>query len=201
MTAVTHVFFDIGGVLGTNGWDSEQRAVAAERFGLDAEFEARHREVVGDWELGRLSTDEYLDLVLFYEPRPFTRDAFFAWMLAQSQPFPETIALARRVAESGRVGLFTLNNESAELNQARIDRFGLAGIFDAFLSSCWLGTRKPLRRIFDVALSVVQAPAGAALLIDDREQNLAPARALGMRTILYRGTAPLEQALQREGLL
>ena len=201
MTSVTHVFFDIGGVLGTNGWDSEQRTAAAARFGLDAEFEARHREVVGDWELGRLSTDEYLDLVLFYEPRPFTRDEFYAWMLAQSRPYPETIALARGLADAGRVRLFTLNNESAELNQARIDRFGLPGIFDAFLSSCWLGTRKPLRRIFDVALSVVQASAAESLLIDDREQNLAPARALGMRTILYRGPAPLEQALRHEGLL
>ena len=81
MASVTHVFFDIGGVLGTNGWDSEQRSAAAARFGLDDEFEARHREVVGDWELGRISTDEYLDLVLFYEPRSFTRDDFFAWML------------------------------------------------------------------------------------------------------------------------
>ena len=32
---ITHVFFDIGGVLGTNAWDHEQRARAAERFGLD----------------------------------------------------------------------------------------------------------------------------------------------------------------------
>ena len=201
MTALTHLFFDIGGVLGTNGWDSEQRSAAADRFGLDAEFDARHREVVGDWELGRLSADEYLDLVVFYEPRPFTRDEFFAWMQAQSRPFPETIALAQRVAAAGRVRMFTLNNESAELNQVRIDRFGLAGIFDAFLSSCWLGTRKPLRRIFEVAVSVVQASAGASLLIDDREQNLAAARAAGMRTILYRDAASLEEALRHEGLL
>ena len=97
--------------------------------------------------------------------------------------------------------MFTLNNESAELNQVRIDRFGLAGIFDAFLSSCWLGTRKPLRRIFEVAVSVVQASAGASLLIDDREQNLAAARAAGMRTILYRDAASLEEALRHEGLL
>ena len=37
----THVFFDIGGVLGTNGWDTEQRASAAAEFGLDGEFDAR----------------------------------------------------------------------------------------------------------------------------------------------------------------
>ena len=201
MAPLTHVFFDIGGVLGTNGWDSEQRAAAAAKYGLNAEFESRHREIVGDWELGRLTIGEYLDIAVFYEPREFTRDDFLACMLDQSQPFPESIALARRVREAGAVRMFTLNNESAELNQARIDRFGLAGIFDAFLSSCWLAVRKPTHRIFTVALGVAQAAAERSLLIDDREQNLAPARACGMRTILYRSPGQLEEALAAEGLL
>ena len=47
------VLFDIGGVLGSNGWDREQRAAAVERFGLDAEdFQYRHEETVGAWESG-----------------------------------------------------------------------------------------------------------------------------------------------------
>jgi putative hydrolase of the HAD superfamily len=201
MAPLTHVFFDIGGVLGTNGWDSEQRAAAATKYGLNGEFDSRHREIVGDWELGRLTIAEYLDIAVFYEPREFSRDDFLACMLDQSRPFPESIALARRVRDTGAVRLFTLNNESAELNQARIDRFGLAGIFDAFLSSCWLAVRKPTHRIFTVALGVAQATAERSLLIDDREQNLAPARACGMRTILYRSPGQLEEALAAEGLL
>jgi hypothetical protein len=36
---ITHVFFDIGGVLGTNGWDRHERAKAVSRFALDAEAE------------------------------------------------------------------------------------------------------------------------------------------------------------------
>ena len=47
MPPVTHVFFDIGGVLGTNGWDREQRSAANARFGLGQEFESRHGEIVG----------------------------------------------------------------------------------------------------------------------------------------------------------
>ena len=35
MTKIRHVFFDIGGVLATNGWDREQRKVAIAQFGLD----------------------------------------------------------------------------------------------------------------------------------------------------------------------
>ncbi len=201
MAAPTHVFFDIGGVLGTNGWDTEQRASAAAEFGLDGEFDARHREIAGDWELGRLSADEYLDIAVFYEPRPFSRETFFEWMKRQSRPFEESVALARRLADAGKVSLFTLNNESAELNQHRIETFGLADIFDAFFSSCWLGVRKPTPRIYTVALAAAQAPPADSLFIDDRAQNLGPAAARGMRTILYRDPAQLEAALAREGLL
>ena len=197
----THVFFDIGGVLGTNGWDTEQRASAAAEFGLDSEFDARHREIAGDWELGRLTVDEYLDIAVFYEARPFSREAFYGWMKDQSRPFEASVQLARRVAERGRVSLFTLNNESAELNQHRIDTFGLADIFAAFFSSCWLGVRKPTPRIYTVALAAAQASPAQSLLIDDRAQNLGPAAARGMRTILYRDPAQLEEALVSEGLL
>ena len=201
MPPPTHVFFDIGGVLGTNGWDTEQRTKAAAEFRLDGEFDARHREIAGDWELGRLTVDEYLDIAVFYEPRPFSRDAFYAWMKEQSRPFEESIALARRLAGNRRLSLYTLNNESAELNQHRIEKFGLAGIFDAFLSSCWLGVRKPTPRIYTVALAASQAPPAHSLFIDDRAQNLGPAAARGMRTILYENPAQLEEALAREGLL
>ena len=197
----THIFFDIGGVLGTNGWDTEQRASAAAEFGLDGEFDARHREIAGDWELGRLTLDEYLDIAVFYEPRPFSREAFCAWMRDQSRPFDESIELARRLAANRSLSLFTLNNESAELNQHRIDKFGLADIFAAFFSSCWLGVRKPTPRIYTVALAAAQAPPADSLLIDDRPQNLGPAAARGMRTILYRSPSQLEEALGSEGLL
>lgn len=201
MKPPTHVFFDIGGVLGTNGWDTEQRAAAAAEFGLDGEFDARHREIAGDWELGRLTVDEYLDIAVFYEPRTFSREAFYDWMKAQSRPFPESVLLARRIAEDRKAWLFTLNNESAALNQHRIDHFALTDIFDAFLSSCWLGVRKPTPLIYSTALAVAQATPEQSLFIDDRAQNLAPAAARGMRTILYRNPAQLGAELEAMGLL
>ena len=55
MQTLTHVFFDVGGVLGSNGWDREQRARAVARFALDPDFEHRHHEVVGSLETGAMS--------------------------------------------------------------------------------------------------------------------------------------------------
>src|SRR5215216_2827972 len=143
---ITHVFFDIGGVLGTNGWDREQRARAIEHFHLDEEFSSRHDELVGEWETGRIDLEDYLESAVFYCPRSFTREELTAFMMAQSQPFPESIELARRLARQPDLTLMTFNNESAELNLHRIEAFGLRPIFSAFLSSCWLGARKPARQ-------------------------------------------------------
>jgi putative hydrolase of the HAD superfamily len=184
--SISHLFFDIGGVLGTNAWSSPQRRKAIERFGLDpAEFEQQHRDAVGTFEQGRMTLDEYLDSTVFYRERDFSREAFVDFMLAESRPDLVTIALARRLADSGKYRMMTLNNESLELNRHRIERFGLHNIFDAFFSSCWLGVTKPSRQIYDVALGISQAPPERAVFIDDRGPNLMPARALGMETIHF----------------
>ncbi len=145
MTAsIDLVLFDIGGVLGSNGWDHEQRAAAVEHFDLDAaDFQYRHEETVGALEAGQISLDEYLDVTVFCARRTFSRDAFKTFMFAQSVAWPDSIEIAHALAQSHAVRLATLNNESAELNVHRIDAFGLCDIFPTFFSSCWLGVRKP----------------------------------------------------------
>jgi putative hydrolase of the HAD superfamily len=198
---VSHVFFDIGGVLGSNGWDREQRAAAAQHFGLDVtEVEDRHGESVATLEQGKMPLDEYLRCTVFYRPRPFEPAEFKAFMLAQSTPFPETIDLARALARTGRYRLMTINNESAELNQYRLEQFGLRDIFITFFSSCWVGILKPARRIYEVALAMSQAEAQTSVFIDDRERNLEPARALGMRTIRFTDALGLRQELAAMGV-
>jgi len=198
---ITDIFFDIGGVLGTNGWDREQRAAAAQHFALDvAELEDRHGEAVAMLEQGRMPLDEYLRCTVFYRPRPFEPAEFKACMLAQSTPFPETIDLARALARTGRYRLMTINNESAELNLYRLEQFGLRDIFITFFSSCWIGVLKPARRIYEVALAMSQAEPEGSVFIDDRERNLEPARALGMRTIRFTDALRLRQELAALGV-
>jgi putative hydrolase of the HAD superfamily len=196
LSGVTHVFFDIGGVLGTNGWDTEQRRAAATRYGLDeTDLTRRHKEVADAWETGRMTFDEYLDVIVFHAPRPFTKDEFRAYMLELSEPWDDSVAVVRDLAATGRVRLFTLNNESEELNVHRIERFGLRGLFHAFCSSCWLGVRKPSRQIYHRAFDIAQADPARSLFVDDREPNLEPARAHGCRTHLFTDAAALRAAV------
>ena len=205
MTSINQIFFDIGGVLGSNGWDREQRGEAVKRFQLDGEdFQYRHEETVGAFESGDLSLDEYLDVTVFWTPRSFSREDFKSFMLGLSTPWPESLDIVRRLRQSvrgqpTRVRLATLNNESRELNEHRIDRFGLCGLFDVFFSSCWLGVRKPTRQIYERVLGMTQAEPARGLFVDDREQNLAPARALGMQTIHFTSATALAESLAALG--
>jgi putative hydrolase of the HAD superfamily len=122
-------------------------------------------------------------------------------MFSLSQPFPATIALARALAGAARWRLATLNNESAELNAHRLRHFGLADIFGVCFTSCWLGTTKPARRIYDLALAMSQAEPGASVFIDDRERNLEPARSLGMQVVHYTGAERLRADLAALGVV
>jgi len=67
------IFLDIGGVLGTNGWDRPRRCRAAENFGLDIEdLDERHHLTFDTYEEGKLTLDEYLHRVVFSEKRNFS---------------------------------------------------------------------------------------------------------------------------------
>jgi putative hydrolase of the HAD superfamily len=198
VSEIRHIFFDIGGVLGSNGWDKEQRQGAVEHFDLNADdFHWRHEEVMGEWEEGRITLDEYLDVAVFYTERQFSRDEFVAFMYSQSVPNEATIGIARALSADSRYTLMTLNNESEELNIHRIEAFGISQIFEAFISSCWLGVRKPIRKFYSHALGIAHAEPASSLFIDDRQQNLTPASSLGMNVILFRSASQLRSDLER----
>jgi putative hydrolase of the HAD superfamily len=198
VSEIRHIFFDIGGVLGSNGWDRDERAKAIERFHLDSDdFQCRHEEVVGVWEEGRISIDEYLDFTVFHRRRDFTREEFIEFMYAQSEPDEDSVEIARELTAHARYTLMTLNNESDELNRYRIVKFGISEIFEAFLSSCWLGVRKPTQNFYERALGIAQADPKTSLFVDDREQNLAPAKKLGMDVIHFTSAAQLRSELER----
>jgi putative hydrolase of the HAD superfamily len=198
---ISAIFWDVGGVLLTNAWDHEQRAQALAQFKLDeAEFTDRHEMVVSAFERGKIGLGEYLERTVFYRPRSFTREAFKDYMFSLSQPFPDVLALARELASSGKYLMATLNNESTELNQYRIQTFGLRDIFSLFVSSCFVGLRKPEEGIYRMALELTQMPAEECCFIDDRALNLECARKLDMHTIQKENAGQLRQELQKLGV-
>ena len=201
MLRISAIFWDVGGVLLTNGWDRAQREKALEQFQLDREeFNDRHEMLVSSFERGKISLDEYLDRTIFYRSRPFTRDEFRQFMFALSQPKSDELALAQELSRSGKYLMSTINNESREMNLYRIEKFGLREIFDIFISSCFVGLRKPERDIYRLALEITQKVPAQCCFIDDRALNLECAAHLGMKTIQMKTLEQLRHDLHALGV-
>ncbi len=201
MSKISAIFSDVGGVLATNGWDRAQRKALATQFQLDwDEFEDRHELIVTAFETGRLTMDQYLDRTIFYRQREFKREQIKAFMLEQSQPFEDSLALVARLRAGDKYFLATLNNESRELNLHRIEKFGLKKYFTVFFSSCFLGMKKPDEEIYVKALEISQRAPEECVFIDDRALNLDAPRRLGIHTIQFQNAAELERDLRALGV-
>ena len=197
MARITTLFWDIGGVILTNGWDRNSRKEAGEAFQLDWEdFQDRHELSFPAFDAGQLSLNEYLDRTLFYRPRKFSREEFTAFMFAQSQEFPASRAILDQCAAANRYLLGAINNEPLELNQYRIEAFNLRRSFQVFFSSCYIHSRKPEEGIFRVALAVTQRQPEECVFIDDRPLNLEAPRRLGMSVIHHRSADQLRADLR-----
>ncbi len=198
---ITTLFVDIGGVLLTDGWSHEFRQLAVKEFNLDPEeMETRHSIVFETFEIGKLSLDEYLNLVVFYQPRSFTRAQFQEFMFAQSESDTQMISLIRRLKAKYELKIFVVSNEARELNAHRIQKFKLNEFVDAFISSCYVGLRKPDVDIFRMALDVAQIPTEQVVFIDNTQIFVQIAEGLGIRGIWHTDYKSTRKKLASFGL-
>ncbi len=200
-TAITCLFVDIGGVLLSNGWDHPIRKRAAEHFKLDlSEIDDRHHLTFDTYEEGKLTLDEYLTRVIFYEKRPFTRAGFQRFMFAQSKPCPGMIDLITRLKSRYGLKVIVVSNEGRELNSHRIQKFKLNTVVDSFVSSCFVHIRKPDCDIFRLALDIAQVPVGQIVYIENTPMFVQLAEGLGIRSILHKDYKSTRAELASLGL-
>lgn len=201
MSKITTLFWDIGGVILTNGWDRASRREAANTFHLDwDDFEDRHDLTFPALDAGQISLNQYLDRTIFYRARTFSREDFIGFMFAQSKEFPETRAVLTKAANLGKYFIAAINNEPLELNQYRIEAFGLRKEFLVFFSSCYVRSRKPDELIYRVALEVTQRAPEECIFIDDRTINLESPRRLGMNVIHHQSAEQVSAELRSKGV-
>ncbi len=201
VTAITCLFLDIGGVLLTNGWDYHARRRAAANFNLEpAEMEEMHHLTCDTYEEGRLTLGEYLSRVVFYKKRPFTLAQFRQFMFAQSKPHPEMIEMVADLKVRHGLKIAAVSNEGRELNAYRIRKFKLDGLMDAFVSSCFVHTRKPDADIFRLALDIAQVRARQVVYVENTRMFVQVAEGLGIRGILHENCRSTRAKLASFGL-
>lgn len=202
MTKITHLFFDIGGVCLTNGWDHVSRELSANLFDYDfAESDKRHYQISPQFEKGKITRDEYLDEVIFYQKRGFSKKDIIEFMESQSVGHQHSLDLLEKLCSQGNFQVSTLNNESLELNEFRIKKFALTRYFTNFFSSCYLQLKKPETEIFQTVLRITQLNSEQCLFIDDRKENIESAEKCGFQTIHLPQVGDLEKKLIEKRIL
>lgn len=178
------LLLDIGGVFLTNGWGSQSRKLAAEAFKIDfTEMNERHKIAFDSYETGKMSIDEYLQLIIFHTPRSFTKKEFKDFMVAQSQPFEPMIDWVCNIKHKYNIKSAAVNNEGRELNDYRISQFNLTRFIDVFISSAFVHLRKPDKDIYKLALDILLIKPEEALYVDDRLIFIEVAQSLGINTV------------------
>ncbi|HEY0244705.1 MAG TPA: HAD-IA family hydrolase [Mucilaginibacter sp.] len=191
------LFFDIGGVMLTNGWGHESRRQAAEKFGLDyEEMKELHTFIFNVYEIGSITLDQYLDTVVFNHPRDFPREDFKEFMYAQSIEL-DTLEWLKEWKKDCGFRVISINNEGKELNDYRVKKFKLHEFFDAFVSSCEVKLRKPDPAIFNLAMGVAQVAPNQCVYFDDRIMFVRAAEKLGIRAFQHTSLESTKKILEQ----
>ncbi len=198
------IFWDIGGVLLTNGWDQGQRGRVLASLGVDVPaYEAVHDRENWFWERGLMSAEEFFRRTVM-EPNAALGLRFETlWPLVCGESrvlHPECFDVLLGLRGMPGVRLATLNNESRELNGYRLDAFGLRESFDFLVCSGYVGEMKPAAAIYRTAIEISGRPAETGLFIDDKVENCEAARASGMQAIHFQTPAQLTSELLRFGI-
>jgi putative hydrolase of the HAD superfamily len=160
-----------------------------------------HTFIFDTYEAGSISLDEYLDTVVFNHPRDFTREDFKNFMFAQSIELPDMLAWLKEWKKDCGFRIISINNEGKELNDYRIKKFKLHEVFDAFVSSCEVGIRKPDPKIFRLAMGIAMAQPQESVYFDDRKMFAIAAGKMGMQAhqhTSFESTKKILEQLKKE---
>src|SRR6478735_1694719 len=116
-----------------------------------------------------------------------------------TEPNPPMVEWAHRLKSAGlKIGI--LSNIGDAMEQGVREKFAWVETFTHVTWSHALKMRKPEREIYAAAAKGLGVEPGEVLFIDDREDNIAGARAAGMRGVVYAVHAEFEREMARIGL-
>lgn len=194
------LFLDIGGVLLSNGWGHESRQKAAKQFNINyEEMDVLHHFIFNIYEMGNISLDDYLETVIFNHSRDFTKEDFKAFMFEESVEIPDMLEWFKSWKKDCGFRVISINNEGKDLNDYRIEKFDLHQCFDAFISSCEVGMRKPDPAIFNLAMGIAHAGPEQCFYFDDRLMLVHAAKRLGINGFHHQSFEKTREIL--EGLI
>ncbi|WP_405791782.1 HAD-IA family hydrolase [Streptomyces sp. NBC_01506] len=146
--------------------------------------------------LGRITRDEWADSIvrgLVPRVKPHEAQALArAFALADFWVDETVVELLRIVRE--HCPLVLVSNATRWLDED-LARLGLTDLAHSVVNSSLVGVAKPDRRIYEIAVERAGVAPDRCLFVDDRQENVDAAVALGMTAVLHRDASDLRTAL------
>ncbi|MFF2644062.1 HAD family hydrolase [Streptomyces niveus] len=146
--------------------------------------------------LGRITREQWADSIvqgLLPRVSPYEAEALaLAFTTADFRADEAVVGLLRRVRDHCPLVLVT--NATRWLDED-LRRLGLTGLAHSVVNSSHVGVAKPDPGIYEIAVRRAGVPPDRCLFVDDRQENVDAAVALGMTGVLHRDAAGLGAAL------
>jgi putative hydrolase of the HAD superfamily len=201
------IYFDIGGVVVDTDLQAYDR-IGARLFGTEPEsIRKAAAHLVPDLECGRMSSHNFWKLIetslwslgVGKPNRDTDLGALWDSILAENISINhEVLQLARELAVRHRVGVLSnvIKDHALALSKLKV-----YDGFDPLMVSCQVGLRKPDPQFYKLAAKEAGVWCRQCLFIDDLEENCRAARAVGMKTHLFKNAASLRADLKKLKLI
>lgn len=203
MKSITHLVFDLGGVVLTNDWffgDHPFVGYMAKDFGVTpVDVEKAWWTMWEPYKVGKISEDQFWE-GYFRHANAKNPDVSLAKALWRDQhhPIENMFDLLERVKPHYQ--LSALSTISREWLDFKRERFNLGRYFSIITSSGYSGVSKPDPQIYRILLKELQVDPKSVVFIDNAEENIFPASQLGMHTILFTEQEAAERKLREIGI-
>jgi HAD superfamily hydrolase (TIGR01509 family) len=196
MNKITTIIFDFGDVLIedlVNVFEHKHHYSS-----LPKKLKQRYDKILHLAETGKTSTGKYLKAtsdILAPKLSPRQIENYFL----SGKPLPP-IKLLSSLEKKYRLAI--LSNNQKAWPKKFITKSHLKPLKNIpFFNSAKIGLRKPHKEIYLFALNKLNAKPRECIFIDDKPENIQPAKALGIKTILYRQNLnELKQKLKKLGI-
>ncbi len=163
-----------------------------------AEMSRSHFDLVESFDTGKIGPEEFYSQIVGRLIARIDFNHFFAIyndVFSLHLPVLETMKKLK-----GKYRLVLLSNTDIQRFSFIKKKFPQILIFDDYVLSYEVGFMKPDPRIYQEALGRSNSEATECVFIDDIEENIRAAEALGIKTIHFEPGTDLERALREKGL-
>lgn len=190
------IIFDLGGVVFTNGTKRFSEHLA-EKYQVDVEKAKAildKSDIGNAYRTGKMTRDEFWDAVKKELQLTEHTDVLEQKWIDVYIVIEETKEIVQNLAKKYKV--YFLSDNVKERVGAIDKKYNFKSWFHGGVFSHEVGIRKPHPDIYKIALEKTGLPEEEVLFIDDKANNLIPAKELGMQTLLFETPEKLQKDLQ-----